>query len=85
MTEYYYNMIIVDENDNVDILSGTIAATEPRLAAKSVVEDKTDWCESFCDALQPTIEIERDSDGNFIVDVDSHGLGKAGIVMTQVA
>lgn len=85
MTEYNYNMIIVDENDKVDILSGTIAATEPRLAAQSVVEIRTDWCESFCDALQPTIEIERDSDGNFVVDVDSHGLGKAGIVLEQVS
>ena len=85
MTEYLYNMIVVDENDNVEILDGIIAASEPRLAAQSVVEVRTDWCDSLCEALQPVIEISRDSDGNFIVDVDSHGLGNAGIVLTQIA
>lgn len=85
MTEYYYNLIIVDENDEVEILSGLVHGSEPRLAAQSVIERDTEWCDSPCDALNPTIEIERDSDGNFVVDVDSHGLGKAGIVLTQVS
>jgi len=85
MTEYYYNLIIVDENDEVEILSGLVDGSDPRLAAQSVIERDTEWCDAPCDALNPTIEIERDSDGNFVVDVDSHGLGKAGIVLTQVS
>jgi len=85
MSEYNYNIIIVDENDEVEILSGTILGSEPRHAARTVIETETDWCESYCDALDPTITVERDSDGNFVVDVDSHGLGKAGIVLTKVS
>jgi len=85
MSEYNYNLIIVDENDEVEILSGTIFGSEPRLAARTVIESKTEWYESYCDALQPTITVERDSDGNFVVDVDSHGLGNAGIVLTKVS
>lgn len=85
MTEYNYNIIVVDENDEVEILSGTVQGSEPRLAARSIVERSTDWYESDCDALTPTIEISRDRDGNFIVDVDSHGLGEAGIVLEQIS
>ena len=85
MSEYNYNIIIVDDNDEAEILSGTVCAAEPRLAARTIVEAETDWCDSYCDALDPTIHVERDSDGNFVVDVDSHGLGKAGIVLEQVS
>lgn len=83
MSEYNYNIIIVDDNDEVEILSGTVCAAEPRLAARTIVEAETDWCDSYCDALDPTIHVERDS--KVVVDVDSHGLGKAGIVLEQVS
>ena len=84
VSEYLYNIIVVDENDEVGIYSGVSSGNDLHAMAQVVVEAHTDWFDPYCDALTPTIEIERDSDGNFIVNVDSHGLGSAGIVLTGV-
>ena len=85
LSEYLYNIIVVSEDEEVGIYSGVASGNDLHAVAHVVVEAHTDWFDLDCDALTPTIEISRNSDGGFEVDVDSHGLGKAGIVLEQVS
>lgn len=84
-TKFDYSIIVTDEFDT-NVYTGQIRGNDLNSAARNVVRARTDWLdEGFGDVLEPVITISRDSDGNFIVDVESHGLGEAGIVLERIS
>lgn len=82
--KYDYSIIYTNDVDTY-IYTGEVSG-DLESAARSVLKERTDLLDDgFGDALAPTIEISRQSDGSFIVDIDTHGLGEAGILLEQVA
>ncbi len=86
--KYDYSIVLTDAEDanECDVFTGEVEANSPHEAATEVIRTRTDWLEDVFANLAPTIELSRNSDfGVFEADVDSHGLGHAGIVLEKVS
>ena len=88
--KYDYSIILSDAEDSLatecDVFTGSVEANTTRQAVRKVLNERTAWLEYEFNDLSPTIEISRNSElGVFEVNVDSHGLGVAGIVLEQVS
>lgn len=73
------------EADVARIVRGYIEASDPRDAAEKIVnEHRPDLNDGF-DYLTPEFAIERNRDGSFSVEVDTHGLVDATIKLEKVS
>jgi hypothetical protein len=82
--KFDYSIIHTNDVDTY-IYTGEVSG-DLESAARSVLRERTDLLDDgFGDALAPTIEISRQADGTFIVDIDTHGLGEAGILLQKIS
>ena len=66
------------------ITRGKIEASDPRSAAELIVSALRPDLDDGFDSLAPDFTIERNRDGSFSVEVDTHGLVDASIELEAV-
>lgn len=88
MSEYGY---IVRFHDNMEYpegniltvdgpaYAGSIDGADPRDAARNVLRERSDILDNTFAGLEPVFTVERNADGSFTVEVETHGLGDATI------
>jgi len=66
--------------------AGTICGRDPREAARNVIRARSDILDdAYCTELEPVFTVERNADGSFTVEVETHGLGDATIQLMRAA
>ena len=73
------------ETDADVITRGQITANTPREAAEKVVSVCRPDLDDGFDSLAPDFTIERNRDGSFTVEVDTHGLVDASVKLAVVS
>jgi len=73
------------EADIDRIVRGHIEASDPRDAAEKIVSACRPDLDDGFDSLTPDFTIERNRDGSFRVEVDTHGLVDATIELEVIA
>lgn len=77
--EYSGTILLVDG----PAYAGTIRGNDPRDAARNVIRARSDILDdAYCTELEPVFTVERNADGTFTVEVETHGLGDATITLT---
>lgn len=80
--EYSGTILTVDGHS----YAGTICGRDPREAARNVIRARSDILDdAFCTELEPVFTVERNADGSFTVEVETHGLGDVTIQLMRNA
>lgn len=67
------------------IVRGQITASDPRDAAEKIVNAHRPDLDDGFDSLVPDFTIERNRDGSFSVEIDTHGLVDAAVKLEVVS
>ncbi len=68
------------------IQRGNITANDPQDATARIIEAlRPDLVEDDCPQLAPVITIERNQNGSFTVDIETHGLCNATLDLEQTS
>jgi hypothetical protein len=73
------------EADIDQITRGNIVASNPREAAEKIVSACRPDLDDGFDSLTPDFTVERNRDGSFSVEVDTHGLVDASVELEVVS
>ena len=85
--KYDYSVVVTDKelSNKCDIFTGECEGSTPLEAVNGALGETTDWLENEFANLAPTVEISRDLRFSaWRADVDSHGLGEAGVVLVPL-
>ena len=78
--EYSGTILTVDGHS----YAGVIRGRDPREAARNVILARSDILDdAYCNELEPVFTVERNADGTFTVEVETHGLGDVTITLTR--